>query len=326
VSSWARAVAEVELLEVETRLAEVEAGLLPVDARRDLLPHERRARVLFGQLDREVEDAAGIVARRLGIVRAAVVEAVRTAAADGSSPFDAVERLRRLADPLEPVDLPGVRQAVEDALELVVRDLYAAAFTGGESVRAEGRRQGVRVPELDADAPLLAADAREALVAAARRAVAAPVGRLLAVAAEEAGRVAPGATTAQEVGAAAVTAAEGASTAGELDAARQAASTAHGLGRTAAVRTAPVPAEVYASELLDRNTCEPCGRVDGRTYTSLSAALEDYPGAGGHVFCEGGARCRGTLVYVWDEAEAGRQDVDRTPRGPIDPPVERPFR
>lgn len=62
----------------------------------------------------------------------------------------------------------------------------------------------------------------------------------------------------------------------------------------------------YASELLDRATCSACADVDGTDYADLEAAANDYP-AGGYVDCEGGDRCRGTLVAVMGtEVEGGQ--------------------
>lgn len=55
------------------------------------------------------------------------------------------------------------------------------------------------------------------------------------------------------------------------------------------------PAKVYASELLDGNTCGPCMSEDGTEWDTVAAAQGSYP-SGGYVFCEGGLRCRGTLV------------------------------
>lgn len=63
------------------------------------------------------------------------------------------------------------------------------------------------------------------------------------------------------------------------------------------------PAKIYASELLDQNTCTNCSSVDGRVYGSLAAADNEYP-TGGYKDCLGGPRCRGTLVAVYDEAES----------------------
>ncbi len=61
------------------------------------------------------------------------------------------------------------------------------------------------------------------------------------------------------------------------------------------------PATVYASELLDGDTCTECSSVDAREYGSMADAEADYP-TGGYKSCKGGPRCRGTLVAVYDEA------------------------
>jgi hypothetical protein len=58
------------------------------------------------------------------------------------------------------------------------------------------------------------------------------------------------------------------------------------------------PQTVYASELLDGNTCEACSAIDGTEWPNVSDAESDYP-IGGYVDCEGGLRCRGTLVAVY---------------------------
>lgn len=61
------------------------------------------------------------------------------------------------------------------------------------------------------------------------------------------------------------------------------------------------PKRVYASELLDANTCSACIEVDGREYSSVDDTTEDYPN-GGYIECQGMERCRGTLVAVYDES------------------------
>jgi hypothetical protein len=58
------------------------------------------------------------------------------------------------------------------------------------------------------------------------------------------------------------------------------------------------PKELYASEILDANTCGPCGSVDGTEYASIQDAEADYP-TGGFIECEGMERCRGTCVGVY---------------------------
>jgi len=64
-----------------------------------------------------------------------------------------------------------------------------------------------------------------------------------------------------------------------------------------AVFAANPPKYIYASELLDQNACTTCVAIDGTEYDSLEAAEADYP-TGGYALCEGGPRCRGTLVAV----------------------------
>jgi HK97 family phage portal protein len=73
--------------------------------------------------------------------------------------------------------------------------------------------------------------------------------------------------------------------------------------RVATLRAAPEGA-VYASEVLDRNTCKPCRAVNGRWLGNISdmATIElSYPAGafGGYIGCLGGPRCRGTIVGVW---------------------------
>lgn len=73
-------------------------------------------------------------------------------------------------------------------------------------------------------------------------------------------------------------------------------------GRKAVFQENP-PKFLYASELLDENACTECTAVDGTEYDTLEEAEADYP-TGGYANCEGGPRCRGTLIGVHvDEAE-----------------------
>lgn len=58
------------------------------------------------------------------------------------------------------------------------------------------------------------------------------------------------------------------------------------------------PKEIFASEILDGNACANCNGVDGTEWKTLAEAEVAYP-LGGFVECEGGLRCRGTLVAVY---------------------------
>jgi hypothetical protein len=68
-------------------------------------------------------------------------------------------------------------------------------------------------------------------------------------------------------------------------------------GRRAYFR-ASGPSAIYASEILDRNTCTACNSIDGSEWDTLGEAEGSYP-IGGYISCEGGLRCRGTLVAVY---------------------------
>jgi hypothetical protein len=325
---------EVALLAAEVEFLEqlVAAGILPPGARRAPTAPELRAGVRFAELDRIVNEAAGLLSRKVDRVRDHVLDGLAEQLADVAAetdPWAALERLAELTDPTRPDTIPGLRAVVDKVAADLAADLEAVAVAGHAEALDEARRQGVPdsligdVPAVD-DAVTAAARANAARVAQH------PAIRLLDVAAQ-AGSVAatgPGATglTVLE---AALDAAEQTSRAGTDDLARQAANVTHGLGRQRAQAALPAPAEVYASELLDSATCGPCATVDGRTYVDLAAALVDYPGAGGYIGCDGGSRCRGTLVLV-HAGEApptlngpgdgrpgpGGGPADRTPRGP----------
>jgi hypothetical protein len=63
------------------------------------------------------------------------------------------------------------------------------------------------------------------------------------------------------------------------------------------------PQMIYASEILDVNTCELCTGVDGTQYLTMDDAAADYP-SGGFRDCLGRDRCRGVLVAIYDEGGA----------------------
>lgn len=73
---------------------------------------------------------------------------------------------------------------------------------------------------------------------------------------------------------------------------------AQNAGRVATLAAAP-KARYFASEKLDTNTCPPCKEIDGTEFEDLDAVRAVY-GAGGYQHCEGGIRCRGTIVAVWE--------------------------
>lgn len=316
-------IVEERALVAEVRLAELAGGWTLPDATRDLYAHERVAAVRFAELDRQVKSTAERLARAATAAQDAVLEHLGELALidPEGSPFDALEQLRQLADPTNPTAIPGVSALVDDLTDELTDDLERTARDAAAEVLQEARRQGLLVPDGPVD---LDDAARAQLRAQARRVAEQPVARSLAVALEAGSTAAATAPDAATVLYGALEAVEEATLRPLDDVARQASSAAQGIGRTAGADAAPRPSQVYASELMDRATCGPCARVDGRRYRTLEDALLDYPGAGGHVFCEGGLRCRGTLVYVWDSEAPPTIDDTTPPEGPIDPPPDRP--
>lgn len=72
-------------------------------------------------------------------------------------------------------------------------------------------------------------------------------------------------------------------------------------GRFESMLRAP-SAAWYASERNDPSACDPCRKIDNRRFDSLEQAMLAYPN-GGYVGCEGGIRCRGGVVPIWDREE-----------------------
>jgi hypothetical protein len=75
-------------------------------------------------------------------------------------------------------------------------------------------------------------------------------------------------------------------------------SAAQSAGRMAALQEAP-EATYVSSEVLDKNTCSKCVEIDGTEFESLAAADAAYP-AGLYIDCEGGVRCRGQVIALWE--------------------------
>ncbi|UJV42074.1 phage portal protein [Streptomyces sp. AMCC400023] len=73
---------------------------------------------------------------------------------------------------------------------------------------------------------------------------------------------------------------------------------AQNAGRIATLAAAP-KARYFSNERLDSNTCPPCKEIDGTELDDLDAVRAAY-GSGGYLRCEGGVRCRGTVIAVWE--------------------------
>lgn len=104
---------------------------------------------------------------------------------------------------------------------------------------------------------------------------------------------------------------------GPLDSGRQAVHAAANRGRADAAQHSGAT-HAFASEILDENTCGPCQEIDGKDYKTMTEARADYPQSGGYYACDGGARCRGTLIFLYEEGKRPMPLGD-DPDGPEDP-------
>lgn len=104
---------------------------------------------------------------------------------------------------------------------------------------------------------------------------------------------------------------------GVQDSGRQTVHAAANRGRADAAQHSGAT-HAYASEILDGNTCGPCQEIDGKDYKTMTEARADYPQSGGYYACDGGARCRGTLIFLYEEGKPPMPLGD-DPDGPEDP-------
>jgi HK97 family phage portal protein len=225
-----------------------------------------------------------VVWRRItGGWRRSLVDQVRQAAQNGG-----------LASLSLSVDTGPASAALLDAMANL-------APTAAHQLVAEAAAQGVEIP---------AAMLHEATLQPVADEVADLLGQELTITARRAVLLAnhPGAT-ADEIGGAVQSALDGLSDAG---AETQLGGALHGTMNTARIATlsgGPV-GSLYAQEMNDHRTCDPCRHVNGRflgTTDDLAQVLRSYPAGafGGYVGCLGGPRCRGTVTGVWREGGGG---------------------
>lgn len=84
----------------------------------------------------------------------------------------------------------------------------------------------------------------------------------------------------------------------QLAGALMAAQNAGRMGAMAAAEDLYGQPRYQATEYNDQNTCTNCVAEDGREFTSLKEANDNYPN-GGYIECLAALRCRGTVVAIW---------------------------
>lgn len=287
----------LELAELDFALSclarDVEEGRAPRWARRGLFPHEIAARTNFAGIADDVNSAALAITTKLGDQRAKFFALLRAdLAALGS--VDAVVARLQAAQALGINSIPGATDLITASMVQTRPLLENLLATAADRIRAEATAQGVDIATVNA----LSERAAENLARQARRLAVLPHADGLRAVAERAIEI-PSALTVEAALGMIDQAGRSLSEKPLATLAQQAGSSAVGLGRLEAAGSGGVvPQEIYASELLDQNTCDPCYHVDGKTYPSLEAMRIDYP-AGIFVECLGGMACRGTPVIVW---------------------------
>lgn len=218
-------------------------------ARRRLTAAEKRAAVRFGDLDALYRSAAAAASAALAPVFTAAADAVLDALGDGNvvqarQAAAAVERLSRE----QPPAVAAAAAAASAALAAIMEDTYRRSRT---MAAAEAEAQGVTGDRLKAARPPEDVPGLSVLQAVAAGVALAPWARTLQVAQRDLTGAVAAAGVDRERAEAAL---RGISRDGALDEARQGLHQAIGAGRGDAAAAAE-PTRVYASELLDGNTC-----------------------------------------------------------------------
>lgn len=248
---------------------------------REPFQHEVQAAVDFAQVDQNWQTTVDALVAEWQAIRTAQIDELAAAIVDAGGDLEAVAQI----------------QATAAGGDLIAARLTAMAHNGAAEAVAEAAAQGV------ADAAPADLATLEAELAARGAALEQLLSQSLSqAAANKAVQITGGTLSADEV---AVQVADylGALTDTYLaDQFGGAISAAQNAGRLATMDENGASL-FYASELLDANTCDPCAEIDGTEYSSAEEAAADYPG-GGFRDCDGGPRCRGIVVAVYDEAPA----------------------
>lgn len=318
---------ELMLAEIdrELMLAEADAGVSVPAATRALTEPERRAKVRFGDIDKLERDAEAEAAAEIGKLFAVIGDEL-TAALFGDADAVAPADLAKTLTGLLAVQSPTVQNVVDNtgaALAGILNRVYAGSSA---IVLDEARRQGVDVGKLKPKTAPPAPDVKLAgggFFDALAGAVASALWQRVTGALQK-NFLSPTTLLAGPVERAAVEKViADTGTAGAEDEASQAIHSARGKGRYDTAEELD-PEDIWASELLDGATCDPCAKVDGKEYATLAEARVEYE-TGGYGACKGGARCRGTLVMIYGGTSPKLPPEPPTlpvlPDAPTPPPV-----
>ena len=305
--------------EAHVMLAEAEEGLSVPYATRPLNKAERRAGVHFGTLDALETVAVDEIRDAIGSLGGTLREQILAAIFQGRDTATPEQVAAGLAD-MARAQPPAVAAALEGAAAALAGSYSRAAQASSMEAAEEAGRQGRKAPRPVAPSPSKFAIAAsiasgilwDRLTEQARKTLLDPAA------------IANGAPLSRETAGGTLAAIP---EDGAVDHARQ---TLHTVTAEARNETAEAmePEEIWASEILDGATCQECRAVDQKDYATMAEARKDYPN-GPYLRCSGGARCRGTLVFIygvgqapppeappWDPGDPGGPAPSAPPRAP----------
>ena len=267
-------------------LAEAEDGASVPWASRPLTEQEQASGVRFGDIHGLQDTLLAAVEPVLAGLSAVTVAAVVDAA--GRSAKDMLATLAAWR-----VELPApVAQEVARAVPVVEEALATTFRESSRLVVAEAARQGVKLTPV-VEQPVWVRDLAETVTSK-------PVEKVLDAARDL--HTAPSAAVTPPAPEAVKQTLTDLSPKAPVDLARQANHAAVNAGRTETIeQNDRKPAYLWATEMLDGHTCGPCAKIDETEWGTLEEARKFYPEGQGYVKCEGGPRCRGTLVFVWED-------------------------
>lgn len=191
--------------------------------------------------------------------------------------------------------LAALSVSTTEAAEVLTAAMGQMALDAAREVVREARDQGVRIDPIATDGAPLAAVATTTAALLAEG--------LTNAAGREALRRYSRTATGDEVAGAVREHLEGLSDQFLRDHLGGAMHAALNAGRMGTALAGPVAA-IYGSEQMDKATCKPCEQINGKWIGNsddpdiVAKVAAIYPN-GGYVDCLGGARCRGTTVYIW---------------------------
>lgn len=259
--------------------AAAEASPLPLPARplrRDPYDHEIQAAVDWQLLDSLYQGTFDQLEQAVRLLRGFQVQDLHDAIVEAQGDLDALSQLR----------VGG------DASEAIQRHLVSAAAAAMDQATAEAAAQGVDVRRQSVE------DLMENLSIRAKSVDNLLASEVAQAASREAIRLTGGGLSPGEVAEQVKQFLNGLSGTYAKDVLGGAVHHSVNAGRKLVFQRDEASGTLYASELLDTNTCPKCKAVDGTQYASMLEAERDYP-TGHYKDCDGRERCRGTLVKVY---------------------------